>query len=285
MSGAGPSGVAGFLRRRSGGFKAGIALVGPTTAIVSKLLALGVISPFGQEDAIAKGLETTRATSTSLVSIELEVRKPASGSGPTSFSAQGAFDHETGRGRLSFDFGGTEGLESASNVEAIFAGRVVYLKGDLPAGAKPSEKPWLRLEPAAVAERLRKLQQLDEPVDLPVDLSFVGKTDFVDPSQALDYLERSSDLEPVGERTLFGRKTTLYAGGFTEKGGRFKVRVWIDEDDLIRRLEVTGGREDITYTVRFRDFDVKVDAQPPPPGQVIDAMRVLDQISGATGSP
>ena len=272
-----------FLRGRSGAFKATVGLVGPTTAIVSMLLALGVISPFGQEDAIAKGLETTRATSTSLVSIELEVREPASGSGPTNYSAQGAFDHETGRGRLTFDFGATEGLERASNVVAIFAGPLVYLKGELPAGATPPDKPWLRIDPAEVTERLRKLQELDESVALPVDMSFVGKTDFVDPSQALDYLDRSSDLEPVGERTLFGVTTTLYKGGFTEKGGHFGVRVWIDENDLIRRLEVTGGAEDITYTVRFRKFDVEVNAPPPPPKQVIDAMSVLDRLSGVGG--
>jgi hypothetical protein len=278
-----PSTVSAFLRARSGAFKAAIALVGPTTAIVSTLLALGVIAPFAEEDAIAKGLDTTRATSTSLVSIELEVRSPAGGSAPTSFIAQGAFDHETGRGRLSFDFGETAGLEGATNVEAIFAGRIVFLRGDLPGSAIPADKPWLRIDPVAVTERLRKLKALDPSIDLPVDMSFVAKTDFVDPSQALAYLDRSSDLEPVGERTLFGLRTKLYKGGFTQKGGRFAVRVWIDEDDLIRRLEVTGGPEDITYTVRFRDFNVKVDARPPPSDKVIDAMRVLNEISGATG--
>lgn len=282
---SGPSSVSGFLRARSGAFKATIALVGPATAIISTLLALNVITPFGEEDAIAKGLDETRAASTSAVSIELDVRSPANGSSPTSFSAEGEFDHDTDRGRLSFDFGETEGLAGASNVEAIFAGRIVFLKADLPAGATPADKPWLRIDPVAVTERLRELQAFDESAQLPADLSFLAKTDFVDPSQALDYLERSSDLEEVGERTLFGRKTTLYSGHFTQNGSRFRVRVWIDEDDLIRRLEVTGGPEDIAYTVRFRDFDVQVNAEPPPPGQVVDAMRVLDALSGATGSP
>lgn len=285
MSRLRPSTVSQFLRGRSGGFKAGLALVGPTTAIISTLLALGVITPFAEEDAIAQGLETTRAANTSSVAIALAMRSPASGAPPASFSADGEFDHETGRGRLFFDFGQTKGLENASNVEAIFAGRLIYLRGELPAGAAPADKPWLRIDPVPVTERLRKLQTIDESIALPVDLSFVAKTNFVDPSQALGYLERSSDLEPVGERTLFGRKTTLYRGGFTQNGGRFGVRAWIDEEDLIRRLEVTGGPEDLTYSVRFRDFDVEVDARPPPAGQVIDAMRVLDEISGAAGSP
>ena len=285
MSGMRPSNVSGFLRARSGTFKAAVALVGPATAIISTLLALNVITPFGEEDAIAKGLDTTRATSTSAVSIELDVRKPANGSSPTGFSAEGEFDHDTGRGRLLFDFGETEGLAGASNVAAIFAGRIIFLKAELPAGATPADKPWLRIDPVAVTERLRELKAFDESAELPADLSFLAKTDFVDPSQALDYLERSSDLEEVGERTLFGRKTTLYSGGFTQNGARFRVRVWIDEDDLIRRLEVTGGREDIAYTVRFRDFDVEVNAQPPPPDEVVDAMSVLDKLSGATASP
>ena len=285
MSGHGPSSVSGFLRARSGAFKATIALVGPATAIISTLLALNVITPFGQEDAIAKGLDKTRAASTSAVSIELDVRSPANGSSPTSFSAEGKVDHDTGRGRLSFDFGETEGLASAANVDAIFAGRIVFLKAELPAGATPADRPWLRIDPVRVTERLRELRAFDESAQLPADLSFLAKTNFVDPSQALDYLERSSDLEEVGERTLFGRKTTLYSGGFTQKGSRFRVRVWIDEDDLIRRLEVTGGPEDIAYTVSFRDFDVEVNPEPPPPGQVVDAMSVLDKLSGATESP
>jgi hypothetical protein len=282
---SGPSSVSGFLRARSGAFKATIALVGPATAIISTLLALNVITPFGEEDAIAKGLDKTRAASTSAVSIELDERSPANGSSPTSFSAEGEFDHDAGRGRLAFDFGQTEGLESSSNVQAIFAGRLIYLRGELPAGATPEDKPWLRIDPVPVTERLRELEAFDESAQLPADLSFLSKTDFVDPSQALDYLERSSDLEEVGERTLFGRKTTLYSGGFTEKGSRFRVRAWIDEDDLIRRLEVTGGAEDIAYTVSFKDFDVQVNAQPPPPDQVVDAMSVLDRLSGATASP
>ena len=285
MSGLGPSRVSGFLRARSGGFKAAIALVGPATAIITTLLALNVITPFGEEDAIAKGLDKTRAASTSAVSIELDERSPANGSSPTSFSAEGEFDHDAGRGRLAFDFGETEGLAGASNVQAIFAGRLIYLRGELPGGATPADKPWLRIDPVPVTERLRELEAFDESAELPADLSFLAKTDFVDPSQALDYLERSSDLEEVGERTLFGRKTTLYSGGFTQKGSRFRVRAWIDEDDLIRRLEVTGGPEDIAYTVSFRDFDVEVNAQPPPPDEVVDAMNVLDKLSGATASP
>jgi hypothetical protein len=285
VSGLGLSSVSGFLRARSGAVKAAIALVGPATAIISTLLALNVITPFGEEDAIAKGLDKTRAASTSAISVELDVRSPANGASPTSFSAEGRFDHDTGRGRLSFDFGQTEGFAGASNVEAIFAGRIVFLKAELPGGATPADRPWLRIDPVAVTERLRELQAFDESAQLPADLSFLAKADFVDPSQALDYLERSSDLEEVGERPLFGRKTTLHSGHFTQNGSRFRVRVWIDEDDLIRRLEVTGGPEEIAYTVSFRDFDVPVNAQPPPPGQVVDAMRVLDALSGATSSP
>jgi hypothetical protein len=282
MSGLTPSSASAFLRRRGGTFKAGVALIGPATAIISTLLALGIITPFAEEDAIAKGLETTRAANTSLIAIDVDVRSPAGGSGPTSFSAEGAFDHETGRGHLVFDFGATPGLENASNVEAIFAGRIVYLKGELPAGAAPVDKPWLRVDPVAVSDRLRKLKALGQPVDVPIDMSFVAKTDFVDPSQALDYLERSSDLKPAGERTLFGRHTQLYTGGFKQKGGRFTVRAWIDDDDLIRRLEVTGGPEELAFRVRFKDFDVPVHARPPAAAKTIDAVRVLDQLSGAT---
>jgi hypothetical protein len=77
-----PRRIAAFFKARSGAFKAAVGLVGPTTAIVSMLLALGLISPFGGEDAIAKSVKKTMNASTSDVIIKVTVGAPASGSEP-----------------------------------------------------------------------------------------------------------------------------------------------------------------------------------------------------------
>ena len=116
----GPRRAAGFFKARSGVFKAGVGLVGPITAILSTLLALGLITPFRGQDAIAKSVEKTKDASTSAVVIAVRVGRPASGGEPISYTGEGTFDHETGFGRLFLDFSATRGLEGASNVETIF---------------------------------------------------------------------------------------------------------------------------------------------------------------------
>lgn len=271
----GPRGAAGFFRARSGVFKAGVGLVGPITAILSTLLALGLISPFGGEDAIAKSVEKTKDASTSDVVIAVTVGTPASGGEPISYTGEGTFDHETGFGHLFLDFSGTPGLEGSSNVETILRHRLVYFRGTPGAEGAGSGGTWLRVDLVEVADRLAKLREIGAEGAASVDLSAFAAVDFPDPSTALDFLDESSDLEPVGHRTVLGRDTQLYKGTLDRGRSHLRLSVWIDEDDLVRWVRVTGGPEALDFTIGFKQFGVDVDAEPPR-GEVRDALDLLD---------
>ncbi len=275
-----PRRVAGFFRARSAGFKAAVGLAGPITAIVSMLLALGLISPFGGEDAIAQSIEKTRDASTSAVDIGVSSGAPANGSAPISYTGTGAFDHETGHGHLWLDFSGTAGMDSASNVETILRGPVVYFKE-----SGTAVRPWLRVNLVEVADRLAKAAEFDVKGAESVNLSALANVDFPDPSQTLEFLERSSDLKRVGDRTLLGTKTTLYTGTLDEKKTKLHLDAWIDEEHLIRKVRVAGGPEKLVFTIGFKQFGVKVDSRPPPSGQVRDALDLMDAKAAAGGSP
>jgi hypothetical protein len=275
MSTPGPGRVSSFLRARSGAFKAAVGLVGPITAIVGMLLALGLISPFGGEDAIAQSIEKTRDASTSAVVIRVSIGAPPNGAAPISYTGEGEFDHETGHGRLSLDFSGTAGMKSASNVEAILRGPVVFFRGQGAAG-----RAWLRVDLAEVSDRLAQAEEVDPGSASTVDLSAFANVDFPDPSQTLTFLDRSSDLKEVGERTLLGRTTTLYTGTLDEKNAKLHLSAWIDDEHLVRKVRIAGGPQKLDYTIGFRAFGVKVDASPPS-GNVRDAIDVLDAAEAA----
>jgi hypothetical protein len=276
MSSPVPQRVAGFFRGRSGAFKAGVGLVGPITAIVSMLLALGLISPFGGEDAIAKSLDKTLDASSSEVVIGVRIGAPAGGGEAISYTGEGTFDHESGSGHLFLDFSRTPGLEAASNVETIMRGGIVYFRGPGGAGDSAGGRTWLRVDLAEVAERLARLEEAGEEGADSVNLSAFSAVDFPDPSAALDFLKRSSDLTETGERTVLGKHTRLFTGTLEQKSGRLRLSVWIDDDDLVRRVRIAGGPEQLDLTIGFKRFGVPVDARPPQGRNVRDALDVLD---------
>jgi hypothetical protein len=265
--------ISAFFKARSGAFKATVGLVGPTTAIVSMLLALGLISPFGGEDAIAKSVEKTRDASTSEVAIDVRIGKPADGSAPFYYTGEGEFDHETGHGRLTLDFSDTPGMESASAVDTILRGQVVYFRGPRGEGV-PSGGAWLKVDVVDVADRLEKQRLLGGDDKTSSDLRALAKVDFPDPSGVLIFLERSGDLTKQADQTIHGVDTSYYVGTVRDGTARFHLDVWIDGDDLVRQVRIRGGAEHLDFTVFFRKFDVAVDAAPPQ-GNVRDALELF----------
>lgn len=263
-----------FFEGRSRLFKALVGLVAPTATIITTLLALGIISSHAQQDAIAKGLDATRDQSTSDLVLDVAVRSPAGGGQPIAFSAEGGFDHQAGRGRLFYDFSGTPGLESADNVEMVFARGVIYIRRP-PLPGVPRKRPWLRADLAKVERVLADLRTAGGQAAADVDLGFLEGVDFTDPSRALDYLERSSDMKRVGEERLHAQPTTVYAGTLREDGQSYDLRAWIDDDDLIRQLRLRGGAERMTMTLGFRRFGVRVNTTSPPASRVTDLLELL----------
>jgi hypothetical protein len=102
----------------------------------------------------------------------------------------------------------------------------------------------------------------------------------------LGALDQVTDVVPAGEETLDGTVTQRYdatidldditarlpvgmADGLRERlGGDVPVQVWIDGDDLVRRVVVEAGGGADRLQVDVTDPGIAVDVQAPPADQV-----------------
>src|SRR4051812_24961406 len=181
-------------------------LITLTATVLALLLQAGAIRGCGEDNAIANGLSNTRDATTSEVSVAVAMRSP-----PMSYTAEARFDHQAGRSRIVFDFSGTEGQESATNVPMVIAGGILYMKLP-PLRGVPAGRPWVKAQMSRVDELLRDLSVATGSDNASSDLDLLAHLDFTDPSRALRYLERSSDFEKVGQEDLFGISTSVYEG-------------------------------------------------------------------------
>jgi hypothetical protein len=173
-------------------------------------------------------------------------------------------------------------------MDEVLDGKVVYLKSDLFGGKLPGGKHWLKVDLAAEAAKRG------------IDLNALGGSTTQDPAQALDYLKGAGTSRKVGTATVNGTQTTRYhvdvdlrkvaaksgdpdAKSSVEKLIRttgtptIPVDVWVDAKHLVRReqvkydMTVQGQKASLDMTIDLTRFGVKVDAQPPAAGDVVDA--------------
>ena len=257
------------FKRLSPAYKTIVALVAPLGTIIGTLLALNVISPFG-EDALAAGVDRTAEAATAAINVRYE-STPQSGPA-VAFTAAGEFDYRAGRGRLRYDFS-EAGLQG---VEVRFADRDVYLKL---AGAGA----WVHADLDTAREEIADAANAAGLDDPPAQLASIQDLGLNDPSQVLTQLRRASAVEEVGEETIFGVATTRYRATIEprEKGEqRLDVTAWIDGSSLIRRLELIGrdGPSPFTMRMEFTEFGKPVDVQPPAPENVQELGELLDEL-------
>lgn len=104
-----------------------------------------------------------------------------------------------------------------------------------------------------------------------------------DPSQVLEFVKDAGDVDEEGEEQLFGVKTTHYKGELDpakldlEPGstrGPIRIEVWVDDDDLVRRTELSarfaeaGTTSALSLKQDLSDFGTEVHADAPPAAQV-----------------
>jgi len=119
-----------------------------------------------------------------------------------------------------------------------------------------------------------------------------------DPSQMLEYLHATSEVEALGEDTVRGDATTHYEARIqldrvaervspeaarslrqlTEGSGikEIPVEVWIDNDSLVRRLEMDWHPKgaSLTFDMEMFDFgDVQIDV--PEASEAVDLTKLL----------
>ena len=237
------------------------------------------------------------------------------GSQSFSVSAGGAFDTAHDRARLALDlssiaelfssFGSAFGakpddLEELGapakwKVEAIQDGTRFYVSSPLFASALPAGKTW-------VSGDLEKIGRQHG-----VDIGQVGAFGKSDPRDMLDVLRAvSGDLDEVGHDEIRGVTATHYratidadelgaqlanaeakglADGFADTVraaglDEIPIDVWVDEELLLRRLEMTltleqlGRQAESSLSLDLFDYGEPVDVTPPPAAQVADVAEL-----------
>ncbi len=253
------------FKRLHPAYKTVISLVAPIGTVIATLLALNVIQPFGA-DALAASADRTAEAATAAVNLRYETDDGVA------FRADGDFDYRADRGSLRYDFSGTEGAGDLRGIEAVFAGREVYLR--LAGGQK-----WIHADLDAAGEQLADFAEADgdEP---PAALAPIQDLGLNDPSQVLASLRRASEVSEQGEETIFGVATTRYGATIEpqqEGEQRLAVTAWIDGSGLIRRLALEG--EAFTMTMEFTEFGKPVDVETPAPGDVRELQEVLQSLT------
>ena len=255
--------IAGF-KRLSPAYKAIVALVAPIGTIIGMLLALNVISPFGQ-DAFAAGVDRTSEAGTAAIT----VRYASAG---VAFTASGAFDYRARRGALRYDFSGSQGAGELRDVEVRFAGRDVYLK-------LSEDGDWVHADLDTAGEQVADYAEAAGVDSPPAGLASIEELDVNDPSQVLAQLRRASTVEELGEETIFGVATKKYRANI-DGDQPFVATAWIDGSNLIRRLELVAedGPTPFTMAMEFAEFGEPVDVRPPPAEDVQELEDLLDRL-------
>jgi hypothetical protein len=228
-----------------------------------------------------------------------------------SMGGDGVFDYSRPQGRMTIDLGDlaelSRGVLVDRPMEVVFDGLVYYMRfpGGLMELGGLGDK-WLKIDFA----------KLDEETG--VDLGALQQAN-QNPAQLLQFLRGTSDdIEELGRESVRGVETTHYRATVdldeaAERGadvGEFSdemreqleaeiervkrqtgletlpVDVWVDEDDLVRRLRmnftfpVDGEQAGMDMKVDYFDFGVEVRAAPPPAAETVD----VAELAGLGGS-
>jgi hypothetical protein len=263
-------------------------------------------------DDLAQVADASASADTASFELTLEQEL---GSQSFSVSAGGAFDTAHDRARLALDlssiaevfssfgtaFGAKpEDLEEFGapakwKVEAIQDGTRFYVSSPLFESALPAGKTWI----SGDIEKIGRQHG--------VDIGQVGAFGKSDPRDMLDLLRAvSGDLEQVGDDEIRGVSATHYrttldadelgaqlanteakglADGFADtirSAGleEVPIDVWVDEDSLLRRLEMTieleqlGSKAESSFSMDLFDYGEPVDVTPPPAAEVADVAEL-----------
>jgi hypothetical protein len=253
-------------------------------------------------DASAVALAAQRTEEAGSYRTDMRVTMEGLAPEPVTLTAEGLFDANERRGRMTMDMSrlsGAAGGVDLGEIEIVMDGLVMYMRMPFLQQLRPGIKPWIRFD----LEKIGKQQGFDLQ-----QLTQLG--DQSNPAQALVYLRAASDdVEEVGAEEVRGVETTHYrmtvdldkvaarAPAEQREAVRTQIRalkqranvekvpveVWVDDDGLVRREVLRyedmrfapGQTGDMTIRMELYDFGVTVDAEPPPGDQVTDLGELL----------
>lgn len=264
-------------------------------AAVSVALALGVgaCGGSGTSPSLIRGAAT--ATTRSPARVRLLIDLPIAGAGgavtTTRLTGEGRFDFKAETATVRLDVSGVLNAArqtqttvtfptGAEFIDMLFAGPTLYIRSPLLSSfAPPGSKPWLK-------------------ADLTAPESGAGTSDLTqlganDPSQAAELLRGAVKATKAGHERVGTTATKHLRAVITAKAARahrnevrdrarfdaflhdlgtkrLTMDVWLDDQGRARRLRYRAHRRggSSTITIEFVQFDVTVDATPPPPDQI-----------------
>ena len=242
--------------------------IGPLTALVGTLLALNIISPFQNEDALASSVTKLEA-STSALNITF-----TSPDREVEYSANGVYDFASGHGVLTFELPGTSSGVAPSTVEVRFLRHVTFVAWSSDTGR------WIKIDPRTAPEVLERVRNDDATAKR--FRALLGLT-VNDPSEVLGALH-GADVEELGDDTELGIPTTRYRAELPAADTTGSAPIVFIEigrtDGLVRKLAVKseGSTSAGTLVLQFPKFGVDVDVKEPPARSVIELEELLERL-------
>ena len=216
----------------------------------------------GEEDPLAALDAAARKTKAAESTRQEFTMEAKASDGEFSASGEATLSADSTRGHMTFE--GDGGLEGG--FEAILIDGIMYMKGDeLPL---PEGKEWLATQ--------------DPP------------TSTMSPSEFVEFLRDSGDVENEGTEEIRGQQTTHYSGPLdirkiAEEGGselvqrlnrqphveemETRIDIWVGENGLPARMEFEAKPPDgqdghLKMTTDILEYNVEVDVEAPPPSKV-----------------
>lgn len=271
-------------------------------ALLPLLLLAPLASSCAAEASAAEVVAGTAAatvdTSTAKMTMTLHM-SDLPGARDLTMEGKGETDLSTGRTLMEMDMGALLAVSGAAEeidatMETLADGRTIYMRGAMFTGALGlPEGTWLRAD----LDELGKAQGLD--------MRQMQASGTNDPRQTLALLNGVSEdgVEEIGEEKVRGVDTTHYraqidleraieeADGVADRkafeqfvetlgSDTVEVDVWIDGDNLLRRLKMDmplpeeAGDAGSSVTMELFDFGTAVDVSPPPADQTQDFLEV-----------
>src|SRR2546421_2305766 len=262
-------------------------------------------------DPVAKAATVTAKVSSEKVSLRATISAAALPK-PVAFTAQGAMDNTSRRGRMTIDLSqfaksvpsGPLADPTLWRGEEVFDsshGLVIYMKLPFITTLAHSDKPWIKIDLATLGKRMG------------IDISQFTQLGSGNPTQSLDYLRATSGkIEKVGSDDVRGTPTTHYRARvdldkypnlvaasrrdamrksvkkLIELAGQktFAVEVWIDARKYVRRMKMTmptktpQGTATTSMTMEFYDFGTPVSVDLPAADQTTDLETLMKNAGG-----
>jgi hypothetical protein len=271
-------------------------------AVLAVLAAIAVTAGCGSDDLlsshdVAQAADKTAAKGGSRIAMNQTITLP--GEPTVSTTASGVIDSKGKRGHIKLDLSNVPGFgkQAGGNLsqDVIFEGFTVYMRSPAFARLLPDGKRWLKFD----------LNKATKATGIDLEALSSGSQD---PAQGLQYLRAASgDVKRVGEEDVRGVKTTHYKatvdlrrypdtaparnraairrsiGQMIKLSGTSKLpmEVWIDKDDVVRRLKQTirteispSARTTMVQTVDLYDFGTPVDVDVPSDDETQDATEL-----------